>query len=457
MLAGRLAQTGRLAVATAWLLAACLGCGEPEGPPAGDGPADGRSNLLLVVFDTLRADRLGCYGWPAPTSPNIDRLAREGVLFERAMCHVPQTLPSLSSILTGTHPPTHGVRTNGIFSLADSATTLAETLGDQGYRTGAFVAGFPLDRRFGVSQGFETYGDVMRTPAQPPAAGEEGDWLGHGAQAMETRGDYITDDAIAWLEEGRGDDRPFFLMVHYFDPHHEYSPPEPHTGFDHPYEGEIAFADAQLGRLLEHLERVGHAGDTLVAFTADHGECLGEYDRVQHQGVLVEATLRVPLVLHHPGRLPAGKRVRGLARSVDIMPTVLELLGAPVPAAVEGVSLVPSIERGRTGQREAYFETLYGLLEYDASVKRTGIVRGKWKLVHNQRRDEVGRAFEIYELYHLSEDPDELQNLARERPRLVESLREALEAFEARHAGGEAEVVSPDAATLERLKALGYL
>jgi arylsulfatase A-like enzyme len=423
------------------------------------------SNLVLIVVDTLRADRLGCYGWHEDTSPNIDGLARDGVLFERMLCHVPQTLPSFSSILTGTHPPTHGVRTNGIFSLPGSAVTLAEALRNAGYRTGAFVAGFPLDARFGIDQGFETYGDQMRTVRVHSDRPDNEDWLGHGTDAFETSADLITDDAMRWLE-GK-DARPFFLMVHYFDPHHDYVPPAGYTDFEHPYSGEVAFADAQIGRLLARLEELGHREDTIVAFTADHGECLGEHGRKEHQAVLFEAALHVPFVLRLPPGVsppetpapgtPTGARVKGTCGSVDIMPTLLDLCRVRIPGAVEGSSLVGTIDAGRTERDEAYFESLYGALEVDARVTRTGFARGPWKLIRNVARDpESGREAQAFELFNLSQDPDELRNLATRRSAVVDKLRSALEEFERAHPPGSADVITPDRGVIEKLKALGY-
>jgi len=441
-------------LAATLLLLGAVACGPASSP---SGP---RHNLVLVVVDTLRADHLGCYGWHEETSPNVDGLARDGVLFERMLCHVPQTLPSFCSLLTGTHPPTHGVRTNGIFSLPGSARTLAEVLRDEGYRTGAFVAGFPLDARFGIDQGFETYGDEMRTQRAHADRPDNEDWLGHGTSAFETSADLITDDALRWLDGGDG--RPFFLLVHYFDPHHEYVPPEGYTGFEHPYSGEVAFADAQLGRLLDRLDELGHRTDTLVAFTADHGECLGEHGRLQHQAVLFEAVLHVPFLLRLPSALGAdgpakGTRIEGTCGSVDVMPTLLELCRVPVPGTVEGTSLVPALEAGHTERDEAYFESLYGALEIDARVTRTGYARGPWKLIRNVARDpETGREAQAFELFNLAQDPDELRNLAQRRGPVVDKLRAALEEFERAHPPGSADVITPDSAVIEKLKALGY-
>lgn len=448
---GRAADCGslRAALAAALLVGTCVTCG----------PAELRQpNILLIVVDTLRADRLGAYAWVEPTSPNIDRLAATGVLFERMYTQAPQTQPAVSSILTGTYPGTHGVRANGIFALSPSALTLAEVLRDRGYRTGAVVGGFPLDARFGTNQGFDTYRDEMKSAA--PMEGLERDgagelrWMGHATRNFESSAEQVTDQALDWLREVEAG--PFLLMVHYFDPHNDYLPPPPFAGrFSHPYAGEVAKVDHEVGRLLAELDRRRLAGRTLVVFTADHGECLGEHGRYFHQRHLVEATLHVPFLVRMPGRLPQGLRVPGLCRSVDVMPTILDLVGVAIPAAVEGRSLVPAIEHGRSDQDLVYFETLWGKLEMGSGVSRRGITDGEWRLIHDVR--EGAPPLEHYELYHLPEDPGEAQNLAPVMLKRKHELAERLRAFLAEHPERRADVRSPDPEVVERLKALGYL
>ncbi|HYH44672.1 MAG TPA: sulfatase, partial [Thermoanaerobaculia bacterium] len=261
------------------MVAAGCRAGEPGGTAAGS--SDGAS-LLLVTLDTVRADRLGGYGYAAAETPTLDRLAREGVRFAAASTNAPLTLPAHASLLTGLLPPRHGLRNNGAGRLPE-VPTLAAVLAAAGYRTAAFVSSFVLDRRFGLDRGFAVYDDDV-----------ERDAGGGVALDAERRGDRTVERALAWLSaktpETLDRERPFFLWVHLYDAHAPYAPPAPydsrHRG--RPYDGEIAFADAQVGRLVAELERRGLAGRTLVAVTADHGEALGEHGELTHGLLLYE-------------------------------------------------------------------------------------------------------------------------------------------------------------------------
>jgi len=421
-------------------------------------------NVLLIVVDTLRADRLSCYGWRETTSPNIDRLAAEGVLVERMICQVPQTLPSFCTILTGSYPPSHGVRVNGLFALPEEATTMAECFKDEGYRTAAFIAGFPLDSSFGLDQGFESYEDEMRSslPMEGLQKNPDGgvQWLGYQTECFENRADVVTEEALAWLERHRED--PFFVMVHYFDPHHDYLPPERLRGvFDHPYAGEVAFVDEQVGRLLAELDAAGLADETLVVVTADHGECLGEFGRYFHQAHLSDAALHIPFVARLPGILPAGTRLSETCETVDIMPTILEVTGNDLISGLSGQSLTPLWEGTNSGRiaggPPCYFETLYGKLEAETGVTRVGLLEGKRKFILSQRTNpSTGRIEEMLELYDLQSDPDELKNLAPSRPAEAQQARERLQRFLDRIPAGQAVVLTPDEESKEKLKRLGY-
>ncbi len=419
------------------------------------------ANVLLVVVDTLRADRLGCYGWQEETSPNIDALASGGVLFEKMICPVPQTLPSFCTLLTGTYPLTHGVRVNGIFSLPERAVTMAEIFKEGGYQTAAFIAGFPIDSRFGTNQGFDTYFEEMRSerPMQGLKKGEDGtfNWSGHSTPNFENTADIVTDEALRWLADR--DDRPFFMMVHYFDPHHDYAPPEKfRAAFPHPYSGEVAFTDDQLGRLISELDRLGLSDDTLVVFTADHGECLGEHGRYFHQGQLSDAALHVPFVLRFPGRLPENRRIQGNCHSVDVMPTILEAVGLPLPTTFEGESLVPAFEKGSTESPPCYFESMYGKLEIKNGLSRQGMTHGAWKFVYNRLEEPgTGRVLQGIELYNLAEDPEELSNVEGKYPEVRSRLHGVLQTFLADHPEAEADPFVPDQGTVNKLKSLGYL
>ncbi|MEW6742037.1 MAG: sulfatase [Planctomycetota bacterium] len=419
-----------------------------------------RGNVLLVVVDTLRADRLGAYGWHKNTSPHVDLLASQGALFEQMICQVPQTLPSFCSILTGTYPVTHSVRVNGLFALPSEPATLAEVFRRNGYRTAAFIAGFPLDSQFGAGRGFELYDDEMRS-VRPMAGLERAPdgtfkWQGYTTTAFESTADVVAEQVMSWLDKHH--DEPFFLMVHYFDPHHDYAPPARfRTLFPNPYSGEVAFVDEQFGRVLAKLDELALAEQTLVVFTADHGECLGEHGRYFHQSQLWNAALQIPCIIRWPGRVPAGTRISGSCRSVDIMPTILELAALPVPAQVQGTSLLAAMHTGETGDLAGYFENLYGKLEVTSGITRQGIQRGNWKYIYSQRdHPPPGGASERRELYDLSTDPEELVNLAGERPEQAEQLHNALAEFLRTQPAGEARTLAPDDETRAKLKALGY-
>src|SRR6266545_4776716 len=289
------------------------GCREKTSSPA--------RNLLLVTIDTVRADHVGAYGYRAAETPALDRLAREGVLFDRAESSVPLTLPSHATILSGLTPPHHGLRNNGAGSFPDSRATLATALSKAGFSTAAFVGSFVLDHRFGLARGFDVYDDETERDPNAP-----------GSLEAERSGSQVADRALAWLEKAAGDrERPFFAWVHFYDAHAPYTPPEPYASRhkDMPYDGEIAFVDAQVARLLELLDRRGLTDSTLIAVAADHGEALGEHGELTHGLLLYEPTLRVPLLLRGPGAA-AGKRIRAPVGLADLAPTLAGMLGKPL-------------------------------------------------------------------------------------------------------------------------------
>ena len=280
-------------------------------------------NLLLVTIDTLRADRLGSYGYAQASTPVLDALARRGTRFENALTSVPLTGPSHSTILTGQYPPVHGVRDNVVFPLGTQHPTLATLLKRHGYRTGAFVSAYPVAGAFGFHKGFDEFSEGFHE-AQ-----------GAGAGAAERPANEAVDAALAWL--GKGDRAPFVAWLHLYDPHSPYRPPPPYDAAfkDRPYDGEIAFADAQLGRVLEWLRSSGHEDDTVIAMVADHGESLGEHGEATHAILIYQATLRVPFILAGPG-VPSGTVVTSRVGTVDLLPTVLGLLGFDAPPGLPG-------------------------------------------------------------------------------------------------------------------------
>jgi arylsulfatase A-like enzyme/Flp pilus assembly protein TadD len=313
--------------------------GADGSPTAGAGGVAGaRLNLVLVTLDTVRADHLGCYGDGAAETPELDRLAGAGVRFAHASSPVPLTLPSHTSILTGLLPLHHGVRRNGAAGLAAGTATLASRLAAAGYRTGAFVAAFVLDHRFGLQAGFEVYDDEVN---RDPNAG----WVLEAARPA----NQVVDRALAWLDHDDG--RPFFLWVHLYDAHAPYNPPSPwrerHPGS--PYDGAVAFDDAQLGRLLAEVDRRGGPGRTVVAVAADHGESLGEHGEQTHGLLLYEPALAVPLLLRAPGLAP--RVVATPVSLVDLTPTLGGLLGVPLSPRAAGADTAGGAGAAAPGAR----------------------------------------------------------------------------------------------------------
>jgi arylsulfatase A-like enzyme/Tfp pilus assembly protein PilF len=413
--------------------------GEPLGRlPSGVRPSE--LNLLLVTLDTTRADRIHAYGFDAVETPNLDRLAREGVLFEQAVAPAPLTLPAHSSIFTGKFPPAHGVRDNGGFFLADSETTLAERLRDRGFATGGFVGAYVLDHKWGVAQGFQTYfDDFDLTKYQSLSLG-----------SVDRPGNEVADKAIAWLD--RVGSQRFFGWVHFYDAHSPYQPPEPFASryAGHPYIGEIAFVDSQVGRLLSYLDSHDLARNTVVIVMGDHGESLGEHGEGTHGFFVYQATMHVPLMIRTPFDSMVGRRVAETVRSIDILPTAMELLGIPSREQFEGSSVVPLM----TGTKKelglgAYSEAIYPRFHFGWSDLRA-LTSGRYKYVAAPRP----------ELYDLQQDPTESNNIYSERTALGDRMQQELVALERRMSASapapkaDAEV---DPEARQRLAALGYV
>jgi len=397
--------------------------------------------VLLITIDTLRWDHLGVYGDRQAATPALDALAGRGMRFETAVAHVPLTAPSHASILTGLTPLRHGVRDNGGYTLSPAVPTLATRLAAAGYRTGAFVSGFPLDHRFGLATGFEIYDDrLARTAGRGPYT--------------ERPANVTTDRVIAWLDQPTAReapasaprDRPWLAWVHYFDPHAPYAPPAAFANrfADRLYDGEVAFVDEQIGRLLDHLATLGQLERTVVLVTADHGESLGEHGEETHGVFVYDATLRVPFIVAAPSR-SAGRSSPVVARSIDIVPTLLDLVGLPVPTDVDGRSLRPALEGHSLPDAPAYVESLLAQRHLGwASLQ--GIRSSAWKYIQAPRP----------ELYDLKRDPGEHTNRIADHDREASSLQASLQR-EARVTPAPAGAAPTDERTAAQLRALGYL
>jgi len=389
-------------------------------------------SVLLVTVDTLRADALGSYGKADAGTPTLDRLAAEGVRFERCHAQNVVTLPSHANILSGRYPFDHGVRDNAGFRFPAGADTLATLLKARGFHTGAFVSAFPLDSRFGLDRGFDVYDDRF------------GDRGSHTAFRMEERpGGETVAAALRW-RSAQGSS-PTFQWVHVYEPHFPYTPPEPFASQhrDDPYQGEVATADSILKPLLDPILEAGPAGRTLVVMTGDHGEARGEHGEQTHGIFAYEGTLRVPLVLYQPSLL-SPRTVTAPVRHVDLLPTILDALGLTPPPGLPGRSLLALAEGGEVDAAESYFESL------SASVNRgwaplQGVVRDGFKFID----------LPLPELYDLGHDPKEEVNLAASRPDLMQAMRQELSRFRAVDRGLQRS--EENAETLARLRSLGYL
>ena len=415
------------------------GCGGDARAPAGPESDAPPPDLVLVTIDTLRADRLPAWGYEGVETPHIDALVRRGVRFASAVSTVPFTLPAHSSILTGRYPPAHGVRENVGYVLGEELTTLAELLGRTGYDTGGFVSSFVLDGRWGIGRGFDTYFDDFETA--PKERSNMASVQRDGAETVAA--------AIAWLD-GRSGNRPFFLWLHLYEPHDPYAPPEPYRSryAGRPYDGEVAYADELLGRLVRALDERDLLDAAALAVTADHGEGLGDHGEAFHGFFVYDSTVHVPLVLRLPGDARAGRVVAAPVSHVDLLPTLVELAGGRPPDGTDGTSLLPLARGERETAPAVYSESLYPLLHYGWAPLRA-LRDGALKLVEAPQP----------ELFDLAADPGEGENVVRSRRADFDRLRRDLELLRERLEtdSGAAAPADLDEETLARLQALGYL
>ncbi len=400
-------------------------------------------NIVLVTADTLRADKLGCYGNTRIRTPNIDRMAEEGVLFENATTVVPLTLPVHSSIFTGTYPMYHGVRDNGGYYLDSKHATLAESLKEKGYATGGFVAAFVLDSKWGLSQGFDRYFDDFDFSKYETVS----------LDSVQRRGDEVLAEALGWMDSAR--EGPFFSWIHLYDAHTPYEPPEPYLsqygqGPFQRYDGEVAYVDSLIGELTSWLETKGLAETTIVAFMRDHGESLGQHQETSHAFFIYDATTHVPFILKFPSGKSSRQRVAAQVSVIDLMPTLLDLVGVQIPGAVQGQSLLELA----TGQVDdlnllAYSESYYPRNHYGWSELKS-LRDGKFHYIAAPRP----------ELFDLAKDPLQQNNLAPKRARTVSQYQAKLEEMMERYSAEGIEDQAPltlDAETTAQLAALGYL
>ena len=424
------------------LLLAMSACGAPERPVS----------VLLITLDTTRADRIGCYGRADAGTPAIDRLAARGALFERILAPVPITLPSHTSLMTGSYPPYHGVRDNGLYTVAPELHTLAEEFQASGRRTAAFVSAFPLDSLFGLDAGFEVFDDNLAL-----------DRAGRSGLMMERAGSRTATNAALWLSH-LSTSESFFTWVHLFDPHYPYeAPAEYRAQFpSDPYQAEIASTDSVVASLLKALRDSGRLDDTIVVLTADHGESLGDHGEETHALLLYDSTLHVPLVIAGPG-VPKA-RVPTAASLIDVAPTIAELAGLADDFQANSARSLISTIRGVEAQkehleppREVYFESLYPR-DHNGWSELVGLEFGDWKYVQAPLALDDEDAEAGHELYSISADPFERDNLAgtqnEQREALATRLRQLRERLPAAESFDSSRTLEGD--EMAALEALGY-
>ena len=396
---------------------------------------DPRLNVILVTLDTTRADRLGCYGYTAGRTPNLDVLAEGGVRFSKAYSQVPLTLPSHTSIMTGEYPSAHGVHNNGTYALGAGTPTLAEILKGRGYKTAAFTASFSVDSRFGLNRGFDVYDDHLQADSPFKSANAE------------RRAEEVFQAFEPWFDKNAGGDAPFFVWIHFFDPHLPYNPPSPFREQcgDRLYDGEVSYMDAIFGLVMRKLVSRKLLTSTLVVAAGDHGESFGEKGESGHGIFLYEPAIHVPQIVFAEGRLPAGEVIPSRVRLIDIMPTVLDLTETPVPPNVQGQSLVPYIQKKKSGDLENMLETFYPRENFGWAAL-TGLMADQWKYIHAPTD----------ELYDLLRDPGEIENKAAGN-RTAEKLKARLESSLKSGAGPvkAGRVLTEEEKT--RLRSLGYV
>jgi arylsulfatase A-like enzyme/cytochrome c-type biogenesis protein CcmH/NrfG len=395
-------------------------------------------NVVVITIDTLRPDHLGCYGYKQIRTPNIDALAASGIRFERAYTSVPVTLPSHTTIFTGTYPIYSGMHDFAANKLGATQPTLASVLKDHGYVTGAVVASAVLDSRFGLNRGFDFYYDHFDFSRLDESNIDE----------MERPGNVVADVTLDWLSKNY--QKKFFLWMHLYDPHYPYRPPAPYNKEykDHLYDGEIAFADAQVGRIIRFLKDKGIYQNTLIVLSGDHGESLGEHGEKTHGFFIYNSTLHVPLIFHMPG--PAGyvSVSSDLVNLADLMPTVLNVLSIEVPPVVQGRSLVTVLSHSAKPElTKLYAETFLPRLHFNWSELRS-VETAHYHFIDAPKP----------ELYDLMKDPGETQNLYTQKKAVSEEMRAQLVGLIQKYGAGQelAQKTGLDPALMERLKSLGY-
>ena len=414
-------------------------------PAAAAGPKT--PNIILITLDTTRADRMGFLGWKGGLTPNLDKLAQDSTVFERAYAQAPLTSVSHATILTGTYPQYHGV-VDFPMVLADDLPYAPQILRDHGYQTAAFLGSLALDPQ-GGAPGFDRGFDMYDAKFHPEAYGPQGRY-----QSIERRGEEVVSRALAWLDAHPK--RPLFMWVHLYDAHDPYEPPEPYKSrYAEPYDGEIAHLDAVVGNLLAELKKRGLYDDSVMAVMADHGESLGAHGEDTHGVFVYDETIHVPLLVKLPKAVSAGKRVENRVELVDVMPTLLQSVSIDIPKDVQGKSLLELMKAGPEGDaaaeawkdRGAYAQADYAHIAYGWAALQS-LRTGKYLYIEAPKR----------ELYDQAADPKAENNLAPKSAAVADTLAARLGDFRKKTSSSRiAPKPNIDAERMKELAALGYV
>ena len=402
-----------------------------------------KPNVVLITLDTTRADHLPVYGYKEVSTPNLDSLAKDGILFRQCTSSSPLTLPAHSTIMTGTYPTYHGVRINGNTALAAQQHTLAEAFAEKGYQTGAFVAAFVLDGRWGLNQGFQHYDDHFDLMK----------YKNLDLGVVQRPANEVVDAALAWLQGKKNE--PFFTWVHLYDPHVPYAPPEPYRsqyasrGMKGLYDGEIAFMDVQIGRLIQWLNESGLRKNTVIAVIGDHGEGLGDHGEMTHGYFIYDYAVHVPFILSTPDEQLNGLEISAQVRTLDLYPTLLQASNISIPKEVHGSSLWPLIKkRGSGSHLYAYSESMVPSMQYGWSPLLS-LRTTEYKYIDAPRP----------EFYDLKDDPREETNLKEKRAKPASDYEKTLKSvvLETSKGAPAPGTANLDSETMERMAALGYI
>jgi arylsulfatase A-like enzyme/Flp pilus assembly protein TadD len=399
-------------------------------------------NIIFITVDTTRADHMGFLGCKRGLTPNLDTLARQGVVFERAFSQAPLTPVSHATIFTGTYPQFHTVTDFG-HPLPALLPYMPEILQKTGYHTAAFIASLVLDPKANMAPGFDRGFDFFDAGFRAKRSVEESRY-----DTMERRGGDVVAHSIAWLNKNR--QSPFFIWIHLYDPHAPYDPPPPYdTRFKDPYDGEIAYADSALGKLFQYLRQRGLYDRALIMMMSDHGESLGAHGESMHGIFLYDETIHVPLVFKLPGALLAGKRVTSRVRLVDVAPTLLSMLSLPLPPTFQGESLVPLMKSPKAAaDLPAYSQTEYPHRAFGWSAI-SSLRTGKYLYVRAPKR----------ELYDQTQDEAAEHNLAASAPAVTDTLAAQMGKFydQTTSYHGPTQQAAQTSEQTENLAALGYV